>query len=252
MAIVGSLGVGEVHAAFRGRDAGASDIGNGAGGRRGRRRTSPTGRFRVVRSQKIGFVFQQFFLIPTFSTLDNVANGLLYRGIPALQRRRMAAEAVVPWVWNREPEHRPGELSGGECQRVAIARALVGGPAIILADEPTGSLDTATGREILALLADLQRGWHHDRGGHAQPRDRRSRSPSRATSRWRDRARHSRAHEIAGAVTDVERSRLRTADVWSAGRVGTPRQAGPDRPLGRGCGPGGGHDGGRARHLELE
>ena len=113
-----------------------------------------------VRNRDIGFVFQSFNLLPKLTALDNAALPLLYRGVPKAERREMALQALKTVGLEDRVNHLPTELSGGQCQRVAIARAIVGSPKLLLADEPTGALDSESGRMILDIFREL-----HEAGG---------------------------------------------------------------------------------------
>jgi putative ABC transport system ATP-binding protein len=113
------------------------------------------GELAELRNETIGFVFQSFQLLTRTTALDNVALPLLYRGVRKRERRARAADALTAVGLQERMDHRPAQLSGGEQQRVAIARALVGGPQLLLADEPTGNLDTSTGRDVMSTLERL-------------------------------------------------------------------------------------------------
>ena len=112
-----------------------------------------------IRNEMLGFIFQQYNLLPKLNILENVEVPLMYRGVPRGKRHELAKEALEKVGLGDKLRHKPSQLSGGQQQRVSIARALAGDPAVILADEPTGALDSRTGREVLGMLQDL-----HDQG----------------------------------------------------------------------------------------
>ena len=114
-------------------------------------------RLAELRNKTLGFVFQSFHLIPTLNVIDNVQLPLIYRGVRSSERIRLAKEVIERVGLSHRMKHRPTQLSGGQCQRVAIARAIIGNPEILLADEPTGNLDSKMGAEIMELLHKLNK-----------------------------------------------------------------------------------------------
>lgn len=108
-----------------------------------------------IRNQEIGFIFQGFNLIPNLTALENVELPLIYRNVPAAERRRLSEESLIKVGLEQRMDHKPSEMSGGQQQRVAIARALAAAPPLILADEPTGNLDSKSSREIMEILRNL-------------------------------------------------------------------------------------------------